>query len=186
MAIAPVKKKTPAASPLDDLDDLGPAPASTGSADAGPGEPGELAPVPSELAPVGPPAPVLRLLVRAACGLLIVAALGVYLLNPAAPMTAAKFDPASTVVVSLVQGSNYGQAIVYLGDGAVGDPLVDDESLKQALAGAVGDSGKSRLLIKASGGVHQREVDRVGRLILLAVPAERNIEIHVAPLESPP
>lgn len=114
------------------------------------------------------------------------AALGIYLLNPAAPRTAAKFDPATTVVVSLVQGSDYGQAVVYLGDGVVGDPLTDDESLKQALSSAIGDSSKTGLLIKASGGVHQREVDRVGRLVLQTVPAERNLQIHVAPLESAP
>lgn len=183
MATAPAKKKSPAPSSLDDLDELGPASDSPASpagdlSQAVPGEP--------EAAPLGPPAPVLRLLVRAACGLLVVAALGIYLLNPAAPRTAAKFDPATTLVVSLVQGSNYGQVVVYLGDGAVGEPLTDDESLKQALASAVGDSSKTSLLIKASGGVHQREVDRVGRLVLQTVPAERNLPIHVAPLESAP
>ncbi len=183
MATAPAKKKSSDPSTLDDLDELGPAlesPASPSGALA------ESAPVAPEAAPLGPPAAVLRQLVRAACGLLVVAALAIFLLSPAAPRTAAKLDPATTVVVSLVQGTNYGQAVVYLGDGAVGDPLTDDESLKQALASAVGDSSKSALLIKASGGVHQREIDRVGRLVLQTVPAERNLEILVAPLESPP
>jgi hypothetical protein len=196
MATAPAKKKTAAPNPLDDLDDLGsaPAPAAAGSesplGDASPsdpmGVPDSSPATESPAAPLAPPAPILRTVIRGLCGLLVVAAVAIFFLNPSAPMTAARFDAASTVVVSVVQGSSYGQALVHLGDGAVGEPLADDESLKQALSAALGDASKSRLLIKASGGVNQREVERVGRIVLQVVAPERKIEIFVAPLESPP
>ena len=87
-------------------------------------------------------------------------------------------DPASTVVLTVLPGANYGEAAVFLGTSADGQLLADDAAIAGAVRAAVGDDGKTEVLIQAAGSVVSGEVVKVHDIASAALPAQNNVRVH--------
>jgi hypothetical protein len=72
---------------------------------------------------------------------------------------------AYVTVVTLIEGDTYGDAVAIVGPKQEGSELTSDDAIREAVAAAL-QRGESRdVLIRVSGGVSQREVERVRRLV---------------------
>lgn len=73
-------------------------------------------------------------------------------------------DPATSVIITMIDGGNAGGCLVYLGDGSDGTALVDAEEQDQGIRTAVQEGVRENLdtvLIKAEKNVKLRDVRRV-------------------------
>ncbi len=88
------------------------------------------------------------------------------------------------LVVTLDEGPNYGEAVVYLGDPATGKTFSDDVELQQALQSALAAAGSPRVLVQAAPGVSMAAVDRVQN-ILRAAQAAQTVDVSLGLYEPP-
>ena len=88
------------------------------------------------------------------------------------------------LVVTIQQGPGYGEAEVYLGP-AAGSPIADQPSLVEALRRRwTTASADAPVVVRAAGGVYQREVDRVLRAVRETAPAGRSVTFRITPIEN--
>ncbi len=82
-------------------------------------------------------------------------------------------DPKICFVVTIAEGATPGTALVYIGDGKVGEPLSTDiseqeQELQKAVEEGFADGSKSAFLVKAEKGVLHRDVSRVASFASVA------------------
>jgi hypothetical protein len=96
-------------------------------------------------------------------------------------------DPAASVVLTVLPGANYGEATVYLGNGADGQTLANDDAIIAAVRSAFDQEGRTEVLIQAAGSVVNREVVRVCNAATTALPAEHKSRVYLSllPADSP-
>ena len=88
------------------------------------------------------------------------------------------------LVVTIEQGPGYGEAAVYLGP-AAGSPIADQQSLVEALRRRwTTAAADAPVVVRAAGGVYQREVDRVLRAVRESAPAGRSVTFRITPIEN--
>jgi hypothetical protein len=83
-------------------------------------------------------------------------------------------------VVTLIDGSTYGEAVVFVGPQQQGTELSGDDAIREAVAVALQRGESREVLIRVSGGVSQREVERVRRLVNEAAPDGKQVELSLA------
>jgi hypothetical protein len=128
----------------------------------------------------GHPLVVVRWVLR---GLLLVVALTclVVLVIKRAPSASA--DPAAgdwALTITLADGANYGEALVYAGPVQEGTELADAARIEEEVTKALASRPDGHVLILVAGGVSLQEVERVRRLVNEARP---DCHIHLGALD---
>lgn len=88
------------------------------------------------------------------------------------------------LMVTIQQGAGYGEAEVYVGP-PVGTPIANQTALVEVLRRRWSTAPtNTSVLIRAAGGVYQREVDQVLAAVRESAPAGRSVTFRITPLES--
>ncbi len=122
-----------------------------------------------------------RWLVRAVLAASCLASVLVMVMGaPFAPGGDSSGGEGNVTVVTLIEANTYGEAVAYVGPQQQGAELTGDDAIREAVSAALGRGNSHEVLIRASGGVSQREVERVRRLVSEAAPDGNQVAMSLA------
>ena len=83
--------------------------------------------------------------------------------------------PGAAIVVTLAQGNGYGEAVLFLGNDAAKSTPASLDDLASAVTRSLDSAGRVTVHVRASGGVRQREMERL-RSVIMRVAGGRPVD----------